>query len=146
VKIFLDTSVLVALFYGDHPHHDPSVRIAERLVEHEGFCSAHSLMEVYSTLTRMPRNFRASPERARLFIADLCDKLQAIALTGAEYAELIDECAATSVAGGRVYDALHARCAMKASADVLFTWNVMHFLQFREIAGRVKTPDEVLPL
>ncbi len=38
----------------------------------------------------MPGRFRVSPERARLFIADLREKLRAIALTPEEYDGMVD--------------------------------------------------------
>jgi len=114
VRIFLDTSILIPLFYGEHPHHDSCVRIIGRLQTNTGFCSAHSLVETYSSLTRMPGKYRVSAERARLFIATLREQLQAIALTEAEYVDMIDDYAAAGIVGGSIYDALHARCAVKA--------------------------------
>jgi predicted nucleic acid-binding protein len=51
------------------------------------------------------------------------------------------EAAAANIAGGTIYDALLARCAMKAGAEVIYTWNVRHFQQFSaEISERVRTP------
>ena len=141
MRIFLDTSTLIPLFYGDHPHHDASVRIMEGLAEHTGFCGAPNLVEAYSTLTRMPGKYRVSAEKARLFIADLRDKLQAITLTAAEYFDVIDTCASAGIAGGSIYDAVHARCALKAGAEVLLTWNLAHFIRFPEVAGLVRSPE-----
>lgn len=54
MKGFFDTSVLVPVFYGDHVHHQASL---ERFIQFDrstGCCGAHSLAEVYATLTRMP--------------------------------------------------------------------------------------------
>ena len=142
MRSFLDTSILIPLFYGDHPHHDSCVRIIDRLQTNTGFCSAHSLVETYSSLTRMPGKYRVSAERARLFIATLRDQLQAIALTEAEYVDMIDDYAVAGIVGGSIYDALHARCAVKAGADVLVTWNQRDFIRFGEVARLVKTPPE----
>jgi predicted nucleic acid-binding protein len=123
VRVFLDTSILIPLFYGDHPHHDSCVRTIDRLSTNTGLCSAHSLVETYASLTRMPGKYRVSAERARLFIADLRGRLQVIALTEDEYLAMIDHYATAGIVGGSIYDALHARCAVKAGADVLVTWN-----------------------
>jgi predicted nucleic acid-binding protein len=42
------------------------------------------------------------------------------------------------------YDALIARCAIKAQADVLLTWNVRDFARFGDnVARLVKTPLEL---
>ena len=54
MKGFLDTSVLVPVFYGDHVHHEASLAIFLQFDKSSGCCGAHSLAEVYSTLTRMP--------------------------------------------------------------------------------------------
>lgn len=142
MRIFLDTSVLIPFFYGDHPHHDSCIRIIDRLQTNTGFCSAHSLVETYSSLTRMPGKYRVSAERARLFVAGLRDRLQVIALTEVEYFGMIDDYAVASIVGGGIYDALHARCAVKAGTDVLLTWNHRDFIRFGEVARLVKTPLE----
>ncbi|MGO9263224.1 MAG: hypothetical protein ACLQU1_44135 [Bryobacteraceae bacterium] len=71
------------------------------------------------------------------------EKLQPVALTHAEYVELIDRYAAMGIVGGAIYDAVLARCAVKADAEVLLTWNKRDFTRFGpEIARLVKTPLE----
>jgi predicted nucleic acid-binding protein len=60
VKAFLDTSVLVATFYADHEHHPPSIDLFLRFVKKDACCGAHSLAEVYATLTGMPGKRRRS--------------------------------------------------------------------------------------
>jgi predicted nucleic acid-binding protein len=47
-----------------------------------------------------------------------------------EYAETLQTFAALGVAGGAIYDALLAGCALKAKADTLYTWNLRHYGQF----------------
>jgi predicted nucleic acid-binding protein len=43
--------------------------------------------------------------------------------------------------GGGVYDAILGRCALKARAEVIYTWNEKHFRRLGpEIAGRVAAP------
>ncbi|MGO9263223.1 MAG: PIN domain-containing protein [Bryobacteraceae bacterium] len=64
MRIFLDTSILIPSFYGDHPYHDASIQIVDRLEMDAGFCGSHSLVETYSVLTRMPGKYRVSAERA----------------------------------------------------------------------------------
>ena len=54
MKGFFDTSVLVPVFYGDHVHHQASLALFIQFDKSTGCCGAHSLAEVYSTLTRMP--------------------------------------------------------------------------------------------
>ena len=54
MKAFFDTSVLVPVFFGDHVHHRSSLDLFVQFERAIGRCGAHSLAEVYSTLTRMP--------------------------------------------------------------------------------------------
>ena len=143
MRIFLDTSILIPSFYGDHPQHDDCIRVFDRLETDAGFCGSHSLVETYSSLTRMPGKYRVSAERARLFITSLREKLQAIALTEVEYFDMLDHYAATGIVGGSIYDAVLARCAVKAGAEVLLTWNQRDFMRLgAEISRLVKTPQE----
>lgn len=54
---------------------------------------------------------------------------------------MLDESAAAGVSGGGIYDAVIGRCAIKARAQAIYTWNVKHFARLGpEIAARVKTP------
>ena len=144
MKLFVDTSVLIPLFYGDHPHHDDSVRVLDNLGPDDIVLrGAHSLVETYSTRTRMPGNYRTSADRARLFIADLAGKFKTVALMETEYAAMLYRFAAIGIVGGAIYDALLSRCAMRADVDVLLTWNSRHFAQLGEdVAKIVKTPVE----
>jgi predicted nucleic acid-binding protein len=56
MKAVFDTSVLVPVFYGDHAHHAASLNAFTDHNKANAGCGAHSLVEVYSTLTRMPMN------------------------------------------------------------------------------------------
>src|SRR5262245_20106092 len=87
MKGFFDTSVLVPVFHGDHVHHKASLDLFIRFDKSTGCCGAHSLAELYSTLTRMPGKHRISGEQAMLFIGSIRERLSIIALTGDEYAD-----------------------------------------------------------
>lgn len=141
MKQFLDTSVLVPTFYGDHEHHEASFALFLRQKRQSGFTAAHCLAEVYSVLTGMPGKDRASPDEALLFLGDVRKRLTLVALDAEEYPAALEDAAANAISGGGIYDALLARCAMKAKADAIYTWNVKHFSRFgQEVARRVKTP------
>ena len=75
MKGFFDTSVLVPVFYGDHVHHQASLELFIQFDKSIGSCGAHSLAEVYSTLTRMPGKHRISGEQAMLFIGSIRERL-----------------------------------------------------------------------
>lgn len=138
---FLDTSVLVAVFYGDHVHHRASLDRFIQFTRGTGCCGAHSLAEVYSTLTRMPGKNRVSGEQAMLFIGSIRERLSIIGLDGEEYADALASSAELGIVGGGIYDAMLAHCALKAQAEVIYSWNVRHYLQCgAEVTRRVKTP------
>ena len=141
MKAFFDTSALVPVFYDDHLHHGASF---ERFVDFDkstGYCGAHSLAEIYSTLTRMPGKHRASPEQAMFFLDSIQDRLTIVSLDVRDYVAALHESASLGIVGGAIYDALLARCAMKAESEVIYTWNVRHFsLCGPEVIGRLRTP------
>ena len=52
---------------------------------------------------------------------------------------------ALGIDGRTLYDYLIAFCALKAGADVIYTWNLKHFQQFGpEILGRLQSPQVIL--
>ncbi|MDQ2843099.1 MAG: PIN domain-containing protein [Acidobacteriota bacterium] len=141
MKDFLDTSVLIATFYGEHEHHEASFELFLRSKKQTACTAAHSLAEVYSVLTGMPGKDRASPDEALLFIGDIRDRLSVVYLEEEEYAQMLKASAGTGVIGGSIYDAILGRCAIKAGAKALYSWNVKHFKRLGpEIAGLVRTP------
>ena len=141
MKAFLDTSVLVPTFYGEHEHHEPSFALFLRLNKKSGCTAAHCLAEVYSVLTGMPGKDRASPDEAMLFLADLRERLTLVALDGDEYTRVLEDAAAAGITGGGIYDAIIGGCAMKAKAEAIYTWNTKHFGRLgADIASRAKMP------
>ncbi|MDP9121483.1 MAG: PIN domain-containing protein [Acidobacteriota bacterium] len=141
MKAFFDTSVLVPVFYGDHLFHQASMQLFIQFDPTSGCCGAHTLAEVYASLTRMPGRHRLSGEQAMLFIGSIRDRLSIIALDGDEYASALASAAALGVVGGTIYDALLARCAVKAQAASIYTWNIRHYAQCGpEVVGLLRTP------
>ena len=141
MKAFLDTSVLVPVFYGDHVHHDASLSLFTGFSKAEASCAAHSLVEVYATLTRMPGKYRIGGEQALLFIGDIRERLTVVALSAEEYARMLESFGMAGVVGGAIYDALLASCALKAKAETLYTWNLRHFAEFgSEVTRRLRSP------
>jgi predicted nucleic acid-binding protein len=141
VKFFFDTSVLLPSFFEDHEHHAASLKAFLQTNKEQGCCGGHSLAELYATATRLPGKHRLSGDQVLLFLENIYERLTVITLNAEEYFTIMKEAAAADIAGGTIYDALLARCAMKAGADVIYTWNVRHFRQFSpEISERVRTP------
>jgi predicted nucleic acid-binding protein len=141
MRYFFDTSVIVPAFLDTHLHHQASLKVFLTADKKHDCCSAHSLAEVYSTLTRLPPGSRVSGDQAMFVLEDMARRLTFIALDSDEYWTAIADASALGVAGGLTYDALLARCALKAKAETIYTWNVRHFQQLgNQVARLVKTP------
>ncbi|MFZ0733377.1 MAG: PIN domain-containing protein [Candidatus Sulfotelmatobacter sp.] len=141
MKWLADTSVLVPVFIPGHIHHERSFQLFSRATVKSAFCAAHSIAEVYATMTRLPGKHRTSAQQALTFLEMIEERSSFVALDVADYLATIREAAALQIIGGTSYDALVAACALKAKADVLYTWNSGHFLLLGdEVARKVRTP------
>lgn len=141
---FLDTSVLVPVFLSDHPHHAASIALFLMCEPLAASCAAHSLAEVYSTLTRIPAPHRASPEQAIKCVEKIATYLRIISLDGVATLGAIQNAASQNIADGTIYDSLIATCALQSSADRIFSWKTRHFELFGpNVALRLTTPPLV---
>ena len=139
---FFDSSVLVPVFYADHQHHESSARLFLEAGK-DDFCALRTLGEVYATLTGLPVRPRITGREGITIISQIRERLTVVSLTEQEYVSTL-EAASPAIVGNTVYDALIARCAMKAGAKVLLTWNVHHFMRLGpDVARIVKTPAEI---
>ena len=130
MKVFLDTSVLVAAVVQKHENNAQAFAVLDRVQNErdEGYVSAHSLAEVYAVLTKSPPPFRHSAEQALLSIEENIVKyFKVMSLTGADYIALLREAALMGVHGGTIYDAILLKCAAKAPVERIYTLNVKHF-------------------
>lgn len=141
MRRFVDTSVMLGAFFEDNPYHDACLALLGSLSHTHDACGAHSLAEVYSTLTRMPPAKRVHPDQAGIFLQHLHLRMQTVALTAEEYAREIKIAVENRVVGGQVYDALLLACARKHAADRIYTLNLKHFLKLApDLADRITTP------
>lgn len=142
MRALLDTSVLVAAFYADHEHHGPSFALLAGCRRASAACAAHTLAEVYATLTGMrAASRRTSGDQALLFLGSIRERLAIISLGARDYAQALAAAAAAGLSGGAIYDALIGYCALKAGADAVYTWNTADFRRLPGgIAARVRTP------
>jgi len=141
MRVFYDTPVLVAAILEDHEHHDPSFAAFSSANTRSSSCGAHNIAEVYVTLTKYPGKQRLSEQQALLAISAIEHRLKIVALDAVEYVASIRRFANIGITGGTIYDGLIAASALKAKADVLYTWNVSHFLLLGdEVARKVRTP------
>ena len=132
MKIFLDTNVLVAACVEEHEHHARALPLVESVHDGkvEGVVSAHSLLETYAILTRLPRSPRITPlQAAQLVEENIVEHFGVVALTGKDYGALAHRLGQENIVGGKAYDALHLECASKSGAERIYTFNVRHFME-----------------
>lgn len=130
MKIFLDTNVLVAACVEDHEQHSRALPLMQSVHEgrNRGFVSAHSLLEMYAILTRLPRSPRILPIQAEVLVREnVISRFSVVALTAREYGGLLKRLGGEEIAGGQAYDALHLESARKSGIDRIYTFNVRHF-------------------
>lgn len=129
MKVFFDTSVLVAALEKGHPRHGecwPCLNAA-KTQQIQGALSTHSFAECYAVLTRLPVRPPITPLIAqRLIYTNLLD-LEVVALTSALYQRAIDRLVGLNLSGGVMFDALLAEAAIASGAEVLLTGNMKDF-------------------
>jgi len=139
--IFLDTSVLVAVAQVSHERHKASVELWNGCERKDTAVSAHTLAELYNTLTGMPPALRLRPRDAVLAIETFLKRVMPIALTPEEYVAALRRTTEGGLTGGIVYDALLLKCARKCEAEPIYTWNLRHFQAVApDLAERIVTP------
>lgn len=130
MKALFDTSVLVAASVESHPHHARAWLWLKRAHggEIDFHVAAHSLAECYAVLTAIPTRPRITPPTAaRIIQENVESKARIVALTAADYRSVVRELARLGLSGGVIYDAIIARSAAKARAELLLTLNPDHF-------------------
>ncbi|MGA2269530.1 MAG: PIN domain-containing protein [Bryobacteraceae bacterium] len=144
MKVYFDTSVLVAAAVKGHAHHGPAFSALEESVAkgRHGFMSAHGMAELYAVLTRAPFTPAVYPSEAwQILEQSFLPSMEVVALTAEEYRRVVRECASHGWAGGKIYDALHVQCARKAGCDRIYTFNVRDFQRLApELQAKVCAP------
>jgi predicted nucleic acid-binding protein len=145
MKLFLDTNVLIAASLAEHEHHGRAVPVLQSIHarKHSGCVSAHSLLEMYAILTRLPRVPRLNALQANNLIEEnVSQHFTSVALLPREYEALVKRLGRWGITGGQSYDALHLACAEKCRADYFYTFNVSHF---ENLVGTEKPVPIVAP-
>jgi len=130
VKVFFDTSVLVAAFVPAHPRHERAFDRFRRARSgrNRTLTSAHNLAELYSVLTTLPLSPRLAPSAAARIIRE---NLEA----HADYRAVVHDLGEAGLAGGIISDALACRAAIRAGAEVILTFNPRDFRRVWPDAG-----------
>jgi predicted nucleic acid-binding protein len=132
---------MVAALVEWHEHHLAAAReISSRLESGSAMVvAAPALVEAYAVLTRLPAPHRLAAADALALLEANFGGQPVAALDGAGYRSLLGAAPGLSVSGGRIYDAVIARCAQHAGVGTLLTFNERHF------RGLVKDLEIVVP-
>jgi predicted nucleic acid-binding protein len=102
---------------------------------------AHTLLETYSVLTRLPPPHRISASAALSAIEDtFLTKGTVVALQHEQYVHLLYELVNDGTVGGQVFDASIVACARLAGAEVIVTFNERHFRRFEGNGLTIEVP------
>jgi predicted nucleic acid-binding protein len=129
MRVFFDTSVLVPAVVDQLKNHSVALEIfyTRTSGQHQGVTSGHALAECYSVLTALPLPRWVTPTEAeRLIEESICQRLEIVELGEGDYRSAIGRLSRSGLAGGIIYDALHAIAAEKAGCSRLYTYNVDH--------------------
>jgi predicted nucleic acid-binding protein len=126
---FADTSVLAAALWED----DPRFGRSQACLTGDVAIAAHSLAELYATITAVPKPWRFSAAEADEAVARVAQRFLPVTAGLTDYLLAIRGVSDLGLTSGTVYDALIAQCAIQCEATVIYTWNVKHF---RRLGGR----------
>lgn len=148
VAVFFDTSVLLAGLIDLGPQSAPAQSlmhaVAEKRLAAPG-TAWHCCLEFYSVATRLPPEFRLTPEDAvRLVEEEVFGRLAVHDLPPGDRRPMLRLLADDRVTGGRIYDVHIAEVARSAGARLIVTDNRRHFLAALRHGLRVETPAEFL--
>jgi predicted nucleic acid-binding protein len=130
VKVFFDTSVLVAASEQGHPHHAQGWPALQRVAagEDQGFISVHSIAETYAALTRLPVQPRIHPsEAARIVTENILRHFEPVPAGKDEYLQALAWVRDGGWSGAKIYDALLLACAARCPAERIYTFNLGDF-------------------
>ena len=132
VKIFFDTTVLVAASVESHPHYAQARPALLRVAtgQDKGFMSMHSIAEVYAVLTRVPVQPRIHPvEAARIVTENILPHFEVVSLGKDDNLEVLNTMGSGGWIGAKMYDALLLRCAATCASERIYTFNLGDFRQ-----------------
>jgi hypothetical protein len=80
-----------------------------------------------SPMTRLPVRPRITPGQGLLFVENVRDNFSVVTLSAAEQFEAAADAARCGLRGGKVYDLLTLKCALKAGAERVYALNLTGF-------------------
>ena len=132
MRVFLDTTVLVAASERSHPHHVQALPVLQRIVDarDKGSISIHSIAELFAALTRLPVQPRIHPtEAVRIISTNVLPHFEVISIGKRQYLDALKVVSDGGWAGAKIYDVLILGCAEKSNAERIYTFNIGDFRQ-----------------
>lgn len=130
MRVFFDTSVLVAASVAGHPHHARALPVLRQVAvgADEGFAGVHSIAETYAALTRLPLQPRIHPsEAARIIRDNILSRFTLVPAGEAEYLQALSDVQYKGLPGAKIYDALLLACAARSGVERIYTLNLGDF-------------------
>jgi predicted nucleic acid-binding protein len=143
---FFDTSVLLAgiIDFGESAR--PAQRVFDAIADGRiasPHTAWHCCLEFYAVSTRLPEEFRLSPDDCwRLMEEELIARFRIHQLPGKTGKNFFRAAASEGIVGGRIYDAHIAEIAHQAGSKVVVTDNRRHFTSLLSHGIRVLTAEE----
>ncbi len=144
---FFDTTVLLSgLVEGlgqQSPHSQAILTAIARGRIKDPLTAWHCCLELYSVATRLPEEFRLTPEEVlQLLEEQVLPHFRIQQISSASWRAFLVEAVADRVAGGRVYDAHIAAIARSSGAKVVVTGNRKHFTGLLRHGIQLIDPEE----
>jgi predicted nucleic acid-binding protein len=145
--VFLDTSVFLEGLLETGPASGKARAIIEEIAGgrlHPGQTAWHCCLEFFSVSTRLPEEFRLTPQEAERIIAEsILKHFGVLDLPSKGRLPFLKACGNDRVIGGRIYDAHIAETARLGGARTVITGNVRHFRSLSASGISVLTAEEV---
>jgi predicted nucleic acid-binding protein len=129
-KVFLDTSIFVSGLLEvsvDSACRDILVALANRRLR-SGVTAWHCCLEFYSVTTRLPPDYRLSPEIAITLLTEhVFNRVEVVDLPIEDAVAWLTNQAASRIRGGLIYDAHLGQIAARAGCAVVVTQDIADF-------------------
>ncbi len=144
MKIFCDTSVLVAASLRNHEHFPRAIEVIKRVKQgtDKGYIACHSLLEIYAVLTRIPVSPVIHPADVnRIVQENILAHFETISLGSEDYVKTIKRATEAGVIGGGIYDFLILQCAQLVDCHRIYTFNLNEFRRLiPSLANKIVAP------
>jgi predicted nucleic acid-binding protein len=141
-RFAIDSRVLIPIVATWHENHERSIRAVDVRMRAgwKPIIPANVLLETFAVLTRLPAPFRVKPEIAREALAATLpgSGMEVSPLDCLQAMQNVDR---ASLAGGKVYDAAIAECAVRCGASLMLTFDASDYSRVRPPAFEIAVPE-----